>query len=78
MDSGEYRQHAAGCRSAAERATEPIRGDFLAAASIWDMLADQWEWLKQAPEDRKEPSAPAALSRDRSRNGVPHPFRVGL
>ena len=46
MDPDEYRQHAAGCRAAAERATDPIRGDFLAAALIWDMLADQWEWLE--------------------------------
>jgi len=58
MDPDEYRQHADRCRSAAERATDPIRGDFLAAAVIWDMLADQWEWLElfngeAAPENHK-------------------------
>ena len=45
MDSVEYLDHAARCRAAAERATEPIRGDFLAAAAIWEMLAAQMEWL---------------------------------
>jgi hypothetical protein len=65
MDSGEYREHAARCRAAAERATEPIRGDFLAAASIWDMLADQWEWLKRAPHNRtpEAKAAPHAIDR---------------
>jgi hypothetical protein len=66
MNSEEYRQHAARCRSAAERATDPIRGDFLAAASIWDMLADQWEWLKRAPLDRGAGADAAHYTIDRA------------
>jgi len=36
-------------------------GDFLAAALIWDMLADQWEWLELfsgevAPENHRTAS----------------------
>jgi hypothetical protein len=48
MDSGDYRQHAKLCRHAAARSTEPIRGDFLAAADIWDMLARQWDFLVES------------------------------
>ena len=57
MDSDEYRQHARLCRRAAERSTDPIRSDFLAAADIWDMLARQFDFLigDSADRDRPEP-----------------------
>jgi hypothetical protein len=68
MDSNEYRRHARNCRRAAERSTEPIRGDFLAAADIWDMLARQFDFLTASSAHRMpyhdgEPALPRRAHR---------------
>jgi len=64
IDPVEYLDHAARCRAAAERSTEPIRGDFLAAAAIWELLAAQMEWLLRSTGD---PTKVEALEAHRRR-----------
>lgn len=63
MDPVEYLDHAKRCRAAAERSTEPIRGDFLAAAAIWELLAAQMEWLLRSSGDAAKVEAVEAYRR---------------